>query len=251
MALDIIPDNDNKGFIQILSMDDFEYTNPIEKVREMSYSHTNALNRTLILLSKPPFPISLLDNWFVEKDEEAWQEKYSQITNTEYYENLNKLLESTKKQEQINLLKGVILSVYGLFAFIFTAYLDHGYTFSQYRSDHHHAGVIESDLPKLIQVDHDKVKYSGTTKLTIGQLKQVVEHRQVIIAKFLDKGDKWHCFFTTFQSLKGEENWQSGTPHYHYISNTFGLTRKQVLAELKCKNYKLNNLPHIELTDYN
>ncbi len=250
MALDIIPDNDNKGFTQILSMGDFEYVNPIEKVREMSYNHTNSLNRTLILLSKPPFPISLLEHWLIEKDEEAWQEKYNEITNTEYHENLNKVLESTKKQEQINLLKGVTLSVYGLTAFIFKAYLDHGYTFSQYRSDQHHNGVVESDLPTLIHVDQDKVKYSGTTKLTAGQLKQVVDHRKVIIAKFIDRGDNWHCFFTTFQSLKGEENWQSGTPHYHYISNTFGLTREQVLVELQSKNYKLNNLPHIELTDY-
>jgi hypothetical protein len=250
MALEIIPDNDNKGFTQILSTGDFEYVNPIEKVREMSYNHTNLLNRTLILLNKPPFPISLLDNWFLEKAEEAWQEKYNDISNTEYSENLNKILESTKKQEQVNLLKGVTVSVYGLTAFIFKAFSKHGYTFSQYRSDHHHNGVIESELPTSIRVDKGKVEYSGTTNLTDGQLKQVVEHRKVIIAKILDKGDSWHCFFTTFQSLKGEENWQNGTPHYHYILNTFGLTRAQVLAELQSKNYKLNNLPHIELTDY-
>ena len=105
-------------------------------------------------------------------------------------------------------------------------------------------------MPSIVHLTDNKVHKSGETDLTDGQLKQIVEHRKVIISKFIDKGELWHCFFLTFESLKGKEKWKDGKPHYHYISSAFGLTREQVIGELKKKNYKLNNLPHIEMIDY-
>lgn len=250
MAIDIIPDNDGKGFTQVGYSDDFEYVNPIEQVRNMSLENSISLERTMLLLRKPPFPISDLDDFLYKRAEKVWQERYTGIMDTKYSENFDRLLESNKKQEQVNLLKNQKISPFGLTAFIFNAFQKYGYTYSQYRADHNRNGLDETKLPTLIHLKEDEVVVSGKTDLTDGQLKQVIQHRKVIISKFIDNGDNWHCFFTTYQSLKGEENWNEGTPHYHYISNTFGLTRQQVLNELKSKDYKLNNLPHIELTDY-
>ena len=136
----------------------------------------------------------------------------------------------------MNLLKKITVSPFQLIAFIFKAYSDYGFTYSKYRTGHHHNGLNESDLPTLIHLNNGDVTYSGTTNLTNGQLKQVIEHRTVTISTFLDNGDNWHCFFITYQSLRGEENWENGKPHYHYISDKFGLTRDKVLTELKSKH---------------
>lgn len=250
MAIDIIPDNDGIGFTQVGYSDDFEYVNPIEQVRNMTLENCISLEKTMLLLRKPPFPISHLDDFLYKRAEKVWQERYTGIMETKYSENFDRLLESNKKQEQVNLLKNQKISPFGLTAFIFNAFQKYGYTYSQYRADNNHNGLDETKLPTLIHLKEDEVVVSGKTDLIDGQLKQVIQHRKVIISKFIDNGDNWHCFFTTYQSLKGEENWNEGTPHYHYISNKFGLTRQQVLNELKSKDYKLNNLPHIELTDY-
>lgn len=250
MALTFIPDNNGKGFTQILTYNNCEYVNPIENIKMKSFNSTISLERTMILLNKPPFPISLLKNWFIGRAEKVWEKRYQEILNTNYPDNLNILLQTSKKQEQVNLLKNISLTTLGLTSFIFHAYLKFGYSYSKYRTDHHQNRLDESHLPNLINVKDGNVKYSGTTNLTDGQLKNVIEHRKVILATFLDKGNEWHCFFITYKSLDGKENWNNGTPHYHYISSSFGLSREETLKQLQSKNYKLNNLPHIELKDY-
>ena len=82
--------------------------------------------------------------------------------------------------------------------------------------------------------------------MTDGELVQAVDHRKRTISKFLDKNGSWHCFFLTFDSRKGKESWKGGQPHYHYISDKFGIPRSKVVKELKSKKYKLGALPHID-----
>jgi hypothetical protein len=90
----------------------------------------------------------------------------------------------------------------------------------------------------------------GNTELTDGQLKMALEQRSVKIAKFIEKDEEWHCFFITYDSIGGKENWQNGQPHFHYISNLFGIKKEDVITQIKSKKYKLGNLPHITLEDY-
>lgn len=142
------------------------------------------------------------------------------------------------------------MTPFELIAFIFHAHEEKGFLFSNYRAEHHHKGLDESELPEFIHVKSEKVAKIGETNLKEGQLKQVVNHRKIIISKFIDNANEWHCFFVTYQSLKGEENWNNGQPHFHYISNKFGLSREEVLKELKSRHYKLNNLPHVSLMEY-
>lgn len=93
------------------------------------------------------------------------------------------------------------------------------------------------------------MKTAGETKLTEGQLKNVINHRKVTISKFLDKGDLWHCFFITYNSIGGKDKWQDGQPHYHYISDKWGFNRKDAVERLKSTNYPPTSV-HITLTDY-
>ncbi len=74
-------------------------------------------------------------------------------------------------------MRGQSISPFQLAAYIFRAWTEFGFSFSSYRADHHHKGLNEDDLPQLISLDGDKVKTAGETKLTEGQLKNVINHR--------------------------------------------------------------------------
>ncbi len=71
------------------------------------------------------------------------------------------------------------------------------------------------------------------------------------ISKFLEKEGVFHCFFTNQNSLNGVETWLGKKqPHFHYISNGFGIEKGKILKELSSKKYKLGSLPHLKITDY-
>ncbi len=180
-----------------------------------------------------------------------WQDMFRDFKKVEVSENLIKLLSSTKKREQEALLKGIILSPNILIAFLIKSE-DAGYTLSQYKSSFSDKSADPNKFPFAYEVKEDGgVKTFGETELSAGQLRHAIEHRKVKIAKFLDKDDTWHCFFTSFKSLRGEERWLGEKqPHYHYISNLFGIDRAEVVNQIKSEKYKLGNLPHIKLEDY-
>ncbi len=99
-------------------------------------------------------------------------------------------------------------------------------------------------------LENNEVKIIGNTTLTKGQIKSAINQRHAVVAKFLDKGDKWHCFFQTYRSIRGMETGEY--PHLHYISHAWGLSREHVLRQLRSKNYKLpSSLPHIRFEEAN
>ena len=84
----------------------------------------------------------------------------------------------------------------------------------------------------------DAVNIIGDTDLTEGQVKRMINERKVIIAHFLDRGDEWHCFFITYNSIGGKENHKDGQPHFHYISSAFGIKRDDFIKSMESGNYK-------------
>ncbi len=180
-----------------------------------------------------------------------WQEMLAKFKAIEVPQNLVKLLECEKKSEQEALLKGIVLTPDLLMAFLIKAE-EAGYSLSQYKSEFSQKGLDLSKMPFAYEVKEDgTVKAFGETEMSDGQLKQAIEHRKVKIAKFLDRGNSWHCFFVTYKSLSGDETWLGQKqPHYHYISNAFGLSRGEVIDQIKSDKYKLGNLPHIKLEEY-
>lgn len=238
------------GHYTIFEAPDFEYVNPIEYYAESHKQTCFTIMRDMLLAKKLPFPIQDIDRIIQKKAEQEWEEKYNEIIQTEVPQNFIDLLTADSKNEQVKLLKGQSLTPDQLIAFIFKAWTDFGFSFSQYKAEYAQKGLDKGDMPQVVEVKDDKVEKVGSTSLSDGQLKQAVEHRKVIISKFLDNGASWHCLFVTFKSLKGGENWKDGQPHYHYISDKFGHERDKVVAELTNEKYKLGNLPHIDLLDY-
>lgn len=182
----------------------------------------------------------------------AWKKQLVEIENTVVPKELLRLLKTTKKKEQEKLLKGLELDPDILMAFLFKAYSKHGFLFSQYRVEIPQKGIELSKMPVAYEVTEENgVEKFGATEYSDGQLTQAINHRKVIISKFVEKDDRWHCFFTNYNSLNGGETWLGEKqPHFHYISDSFGFTKEQVITELSSGKYKLGNLPHIKLTGY-
>lgn len=245
--------DDNGGSYLIITSPDVERVNPIEFYSNWYMTSDIVLSKELIhpYQCQLPFMESIFNKIISEKAKQNWAEKYQEIINTELPQSLKLIFSVSKKKEQEKLLRGLSLTTNQLAAFIFYAWTEHGYTFSTYKAEYQHKGVNEADLPTIIYVEGDEVNTIGNTRLTKGQQKQVIENRTVVISKFFDKGDNWHCFFITYDSLKGKESWQDGQPHFHYISDKFGISREETVKNLKDRRYNLGSLPHINLNDYN
>lgn len=213
----------------------------------MYISSVMSLERDMLRINDFSAPENILEKILFKRALKDWNEEYRKYKAIDLPINLLNLLKTDKKKEQIRLLQGLSLTSQELIAFIFKAYEDYGYLYSQYSASHHHKGLDESVLPEAIYIDKtNKVHSVGKTILTEGQLRQVIEHRKVIVSKFLDKDSKWHCFFLTYKSLGGKEQYKDGKPHLHYISNAWNIPRNEVKEQLTNKKHHLPSLPHID-----
>lgn len=246
----ILKEENKCGEYSIFESLDFEFVNPVEYY-STSFIETNfTMMKRLILLEKPPIPIEIIEKTVMKEAVKDWEKKLEKILNTEFPKAFISILSAQSKKEQVRLLKEQSITPEELLAFIFKASMDYGFTISQYRAEYNHKGLDESKMPAFLRIEDNKVFKIGQTSFSDGQLKQAVENRKVTISKFLDNGSDWHCFILTYDSLRGKDSWKDGQPHYHYISNKFGIPREKVVEELKSRKYKLNNLPHIDLIDY-
>ena len=239
----------NTGHYNVLEVDDFEYVNPVKQFEAMFISYRVSTNSDILSLKGFDISKDSVKSFLIEEALKNWDAYYKEIEETKISNNLVHLLDSKTKSEQIKSLKGVSLTTKELFAFIFMAYERYGFKYSQYKAKHNHKGLDETKLPKVIHLEDDgEISTIGETNLTKGQQRQLVECRKVVVSKFLDNSNNWHCFFLTFRSLGGKENYKNGQPHLHYISDKWGINREDVVKQLTSKDYKLPSLPHI---DYN
>ena len=244
-----IPHNLN-GNYTIYDSSDFEYADPINYFAELHINVNFEFARKYLINSFPKFPIEFIN---IESHRQAiieWEKSYAEYLKTAIPKNFIDLLDCESKKQQIKLLKGQSISPEQMVAFIIKSYKNLGFMFSQYSAMHYPNGIEAKDMPLFVEIDEDTVNKVGHTTLSDNQLKHVVKFRNVTISKFLDRGLIWHCFFLTFRSVFGEESWKDGQPHLHYISDKFGITREDVLSELKSKKYNLGNLPHIKFINY-
>lgn len=249
MKIHKIYDEDGKGFTRIITSPDVEYVNPVMYYSDYIIFNSISLEKDLLAITDPILASKISDDYFFQRAKEKLFEKYEEIENTKIPPNLIEILEGKSKKTQIQLLKGQTLTPDQLMAYLFSTYLDFGFTFSQYISENLHKGLDRSALPRLIHVDGKEVKSIGSTTLSKGQMRQVVEQRKVITAKFLDKGDTWHCFFGTLDSFGGKESWKDGQAHFHYISDKWGIPRDVVIAKIKSGVYPSTSV-HIGLLNY-
>lgn len=153
------------------------------------------------------------------------------------------------KKEQIRLLKGVNLSICQLGGLFVQAGLL-GYKFSNYRFEGIPKEYKEKELPTFIFLKDDgNLETYGTTLLSDGQLKDYVIRSKYIVARFLDDGKHWHCFYQTKSGVQGKESGNLGSqPHIHYMSDSFGTTREDFVKSIK-GGWAPSSEVHIILTE--
>jgi len=240
----------NNGFFRIFSHGKVERVNPIEyykfyrlKTVAISLLDTASLiDPILALLQSPAFyfrnAANLIGDFF---------EKYEAM---EIKDVFKKLLISTNKRDQIRLLKGVTFSIDEIIALSFKAYTDFGYLYSRYFFEVVPNGFEGRILPHFYGIKDDgTIDKNGPTDLSDGELRHIIENRKVVVSQFLEKDDVWHCFFITYRSIAGKENWKNGQTHYHYISSAFNVTKDDFIESMRSGKY-LSTPVHIDLLDY-
>jgi len=146
----------------------------------------------------------------------------------------NILEKNLYKREQVKCLKGVELSPLYLGAIFIQAGI-RGYKFSNYCYKGNPQNLSENELPSFIFLrDDGNLDSYGTASLIDGQLKDYVRSSKFILARILDKGERWHCFYQTKSGIQGKESGNLGSrPHLHYISDAFGVSREDFIKALK------------------
>jgi hypothetical protein len=250
VVIEKIMDADGKGGTIATRALDVERIDPVEYYRTIYIESNKVKSREMLLAKNPPFTIEILEPTIIKSVNKDWEELYQKIMAEKVPDFLFSALRADNKKYQEKFLRGMQFTPDQLTAFYFRAYQEMGYTFSAYSSEHLPNGTVLGDMPTLVHIGADPIAKVGETSMTDGQLKQAVEQRSAIYGKILDKGEEWHCFFTTIESIAGKENWKGGQPHFHYISDKFGVSREEVVKQLKNKDYQLFSLPHLELLEY-
>ncbi len=243
-----IPEDDGNGAYNVSKIGDFEYVNPIKFYEYCITTSIATIWRNIFSVRCPQLSSDFIEDKVRKDAVDTWTKTLKQIRQTEVPKNILAAFKADSKKVQVKSLKNASIDADNqLPALAFKLWEDYGYTLSQYTSEHLRNGLDEAEMPFLVELEEGRVNKVGATNLTDGQLKQAVEYRRVIISKFFDSGEKWHCLFYTYESLGGKESWNNGQPHYHYISDKFGFSRSEVLAQLKNRKYNLGNLPHVAM----
>lgn len=151
------------------------------------------------------------------------------------------------KKEQIRLLKGAQLTETQLFS-LFNFAEECGYKFSHYKWRGNPKSVKEEKLPSFMHMKDDgSIEYIGETTLTDGQMRTIINQADVLIVRIFDNGSHWHCFLQTYKGLKGMESGVQGSrPHLHYLSDSFGISKADLVKMIKIGRYP-NTPVHIPL----
>lgn len=151
------------------------------------------------------------------------------------------------KKEQIRLLKGAQLTETQLFS-LFNFAEECGYRFSHYKWQGDPKSVKEEKLPSFMHMKDDgSIEYIGETTLTEGQMRTIINQADVLIVSIFDNGSHWHCFLQTYKGLKGMESGVQGSrSHLHYLSDSFGISKADLVKMIKIGRYP-NTPVHIPL----
>lgn len=250
MKTEKIYDENGKSFFRIFSSDEVEKVNPVEYYKTFE-TKKRAISLRDILAAKYPYLTSSLDDkFFMKNAEETLVGFFEKFEKTEVHANIIKVLETSRKKDQEALLKGMSLDPDQLMSLIFQSYNKFGYLYSRYRFENLPTKFEGRKLPKVFRLKEDgSIERIGETDLSDGELKNIMDQRSVVVSHFFEKDDVWHCFFLTYNSIGGKENYNEGQPHFHYISSGFNISKQEFVDSMKTGKYRSTSI-HIDLLDY-
>lgn len=232
-----IYDDDMNGFTRIYHSDFVENVNPIEYYKNLELEISIQSIKDILSIKNPILASTLDDEFFVRMAKKYIPAFYEEAEEIILHENYITLLSTSKKNDQVKLLKEMSLNSMELIALIFKSY-EYNYRYSKYLFKKSPRTLPEKRKPIIFRKGkNNNIIKVGSTNLTDGELKNLIEQKNAIVSHFFEKDDFWHCFFVTYNSLSGKENWKKGQPHFHYISSSFGITKDDFVTSMKNGNY--------------
>lgn len=151
------------------------------------------------------------------------------------------------KHQQKKLWDGVILRPADVFWFNWLSQTV-GYLLDIYHVELLPKTLADKRLPLCFTQEKDgSFRKIGSTNLTEGEMRGIIEQRKVLQVRIYHRDSTWHCFYFTYRGLAGEEPGTFGSiPHYHYISDKFGISLNELKKRLIDGNMPSSKI-HIQI----
>ena len=151
------------------------------------------------------------------------------------------------KNQQKKLWDGVVLRPTDIFWFNWLSQ-QIGYLLDIYHVELLPKQLADKQLPMCFTQEEDgSFRKIGSTNLSEGKMRGILEQRKVLQARIYHRDNTWHCFYFTYRGLAGKEPGMFGsTPHYHYISDKFGVSLEELKKRLEEGNM-LSSKIHIQI----
>jgi hypothetical protein len=137
------------------------------------------------------------------------------------------------KRQQEKKLKGLTLTFEDIICLLNEAE-NQGYLLDIYHEEKRPFSFDNKKSPKFFYLDpKGNMEKVGFTNMSDSELSTILEQRKVVQARILHKGEHWHCFYFTFKGVNGKEPGENGSkPHWHYLSDKFGITLKDLIQRI-------------------
>ena len=197
------------------------------------YNSANLFQDVLKIKCPISIPDDVVKRFVLQKTDEMIAQKLSKSSpNPVIHQLLKDDTLSHKKQER--LLKDVVLKPDDILWMNKEAQ-EMGYLLDIYHEEKYPEKFKEKKHPFLFhQKKDDSVEVIGTTNMSEGEMRALLEQRKVIQARIYHKNNIWHCFYFTYKGLAGEESGLMGSkPHYHYLSDKSGIVWDDLMKRIK------------------
>jgi hypothetical protein len=245
-----LPLKNGKGNMNLFLQGDVEFVDPFVHFGEQ-YINMNVQFRLNHWEVDPQLPQSITREKVIEMAREEgfrdFRESLDLAETMVIPKGLEQVLTLRKKKRQLEAIRTVSLSHNLLMAFGY--YLNHryGYTYSFYSGTALPMDVDWADMPRAAYFEEDEgLEVWGETDLQAGKIKSIIGQQNRTFAKFYDKAKDWHCFVYTMAGINGRERGHG--PHMHYLSNSFGYKRDQIVDAIRNGRYTFdtdNHIPYI------
>lgn len=173
------------------------------------------------------------------------------LTNTASSDTIRQLLadETLSYKQQNILLKNTTLSSSDII-WLNKYAQDMGYLLDVYFEEKYPINYNEKNEPYLIyQREDGTIETVGSTEMSDGEMRALLEQRKVVQARIYHKHGHWHCFYFTFKGLAGKESGILGAkPHWHYLSDKSGILWKELINRIKSCDMPTSKV-HIVIND--
>jgi hypothetical protein len=199
--------------------------------------------------------LTLLNRLKIMAENEVKQKNQLSLENSLQPELISLLLERKKKQQQ-RLLKELKFTSETLYALPLYAWHKHNMPYSFFAVDHLPKELHRKVAPGyLYKNDDGNFEYAGYTDMTKREMEVAIKKRNKVISEFIGNEEVWFCFFRTMAGIQGTEHPHIGSPHIHFISSAWGISRDAIVEQLSSYRYSVNAetiafIPREEIENY-